>query len=275
MCNPFDVRNKLNWIIKEIKSIKGSVSERYTLSYQLTKDYLELNTVYKKAIAAANEFYDKKYPIKNVDNYSLKREFIQAELAKYHNDYFKYGYHLYRQIEYITDIFYTVNPGRERLLKYIQLHEKDSAADILGYLNYKIKPNPLHYYKACLGDEESIEIHYYKKKQYFNRFMESHLFHRILYWDFDVWKKYKVLSKKNMSDSELDLSLNILDFREVLKYYRDNYTHFKESEISIKKELEIYKEKPEIILYKKTDLFGYVQLIIYLYSNYSNGQIKI
>jgi len=287
-----------------IDSLKDWFENEWLYERHLTSEFMKDKEAFKKGC----EFFDAKKYSFNGELYSLlRKEAGLAEVARSNNNLEKYATHCFKQVEKVFSEFVEINPGREKIGKYL-LNDHDYILEpcINKELNSSVSNLLSHSFNNSLNSYCLIlKINFIKKiKNYCYQAPDEHnhdealrtrenkywqltqsqqerIFKSVLY--FDTFGNYKDLSQF-MIQFENKPSLfafnHMYHFRNLGSHLNSHFSDFrlpKEVDGKERLRLSIFYDNPNEVMNINNESPGfyqrYVDSMLYLYSEYIKNPI--
>ena len=271
-----------------IDYIKDWFENEWLYERHLTSEFIKEKEAFRKGC----EYYDSmEYSFNGELAILLRKESGLAEVARLNGDLEKYAFHCFRQVEKVLSEFILVNPGREKIGKYL-LNGYDMILNpsIIKTLNPSVSDLLGHTYKNQLGSyclilkTNSIKLNNGKCERYENSKIhltqkeENKIFKSILYFKTfgskgeltemaikidkekrpSFWAFYHMYHLRNIN-SHLNSNRNLLiepNYKDDTEKYRIQRFYSDPMEV-----LKFENESPGF--YQR-----YVDMVLFLYSEY-------
>lgn len=258
-----------------LRRILKKIDNRYVLPEHLIELYLTEHKRYRKAKGIAEDFYNKQFPLKGIDKYVLINEYIMMSLARENGDYFKYCFHIYRQIEYVFNRFSTNIPGDSLLVKSVNRKSQNGKKIIENIFSIRL-PDTISNWEAKILKQNNKHLTINQTKE---------LFIKLLY--FDPMCPFFTLQTTAASLT----SRPNLDTWQLIKYFRDCFGHsvnfdapkvepspgfvtLSANQLVRQKYFDLNLKNPELII-NSNDAEKYLEMVVCLYNELLNGNINI
>jgi|GEM_PF-1211924 hypothetical protein len=278
-----------------IEYLKDWFENEWLYERHLTSEFIKEREAFRKGC----EYFDSKEYFFNAElEILLRKESGLAEVARVNRDLEKYATHCFRQIEKVLSEFILVNPGREKIGKYL-LNGYDmilspsiitslnaSVSDLLGHTNnnqlnrfcliLKINSIKLNYGK-CERFENS-KIHLTQKEE--NKIFKSILYFKTFGTKGELTENaHKIEKEKRPSFWAFDHMYNLRNINSHLNSNRNLLFEPNYIDDTEKYRIQRFYSDPMEVLKFENESPGfyqrYVDFVLFLYSEYlKNPRLK-